>query len=104
MRPGPTNDSPAARSWDEPASRGERWRAIAYLASSSLVVTLVVLAIVFDQFAATGVLLVSFLSFFMEARVAREVRSYLQSREDAELHSRAGHSSLTHAIPTENER
>ncbi|WP_194397561.1 DUF3817 domain-containing protein [Microbacterium atlanticum] len=48
--------------------------------------------------------IVPLLSFFMEARVAREVRSYLQSREDAELHSRAGHSSLTHAIPTENKR
>jgi predicted PurR-regulated permease PerM len=70
VRPGPTNDSPAARSWDEPASRGERWRAIAYLASTSLVVTLVVLAIVFDQFAATGVLLVSFLSFFMAYLIA----------------------------------
>ncbi|QKJ20204.1 DUF3817 domain-containing protein [Microbacterium hominis] len=44
------------------------------------------------------------LSFFMESRVAREVRAYLQRREDAELHTRAEHSSLTHAIPTENKR
>ena len=50
----------------------------------------------------TGV--VPFLSFFMEARVAREVRSYLASREDAELHTGAEHSTLTHAIPTENQR
>ncbi|MDY0910429.1 DUF3817 domain-containing protein [Microbacterium sp. CFBP9034] len=48
--------------------------------------------------------IVPFLSFFMEARVAREVKHYLQEREDAELHSRAEHSSLTHAIPTENKR
>ena len=48
--------------------------------------------------------IIPLLSFFMEARVAREVRSYLRQREDAELHSQAGHSSLTHAIPTENQR
>lgn len=44
------------------------------------------------------------LSFFMEARVAREVRTYLAEREGAELHSGAEHSTLTHAIPTENLR
>ncbi|BDV29827.1 DUF3817 domain-containing protein [Microbacterium terricola] len=43
-------------------------------------------------------------SFFLEVRTARDVRAYLASREDAELHSRAEHSSLTHAIPTENKR
>ena len=48
--------------------------------------------------------IVPLLSFFMEARVAREVKTYLSEREDAELHSQAGHSSLTHAIPTENQR
>ena len=48
--------------------------------------------------------IVPFLSFFLEVRVAREVRAYLKSREDAELHSRAEHSSLTQAIPTENKR
>lgn len=47
---------------------------------------------------------VPLLSFFMEARVAREVRGYLRAREDADLHSRAERSSLTHAIPTENKR
>ncbi len=47
---------------------------------------------------------VPLLSFFMEARVAREVKDYLASREDEELHSRAVRSSLTHAIPTENKR
>ncbi len=48
--------------------------------------------------------IVPFLSFVMEARVARDVKSYLARREDAELHSRAEHSSLTQAIPTENKR
>ena len=48
--------------------------------------------------------IVPFLSFFLEVRVAREVRAYLKTREDVELHSRAEHSSLTQAIPTENKR
>ncbi|WP_137844251.1 DUF3817 domain-containing protein [Microbacterium sp. 2FI] len=48
--------------------------------------------------------IVPLLSFFMEAVVARDVKGYLKAREDAELHSRAEHSSLTHAIPTENKR
>ena len=48
--------------------------------------------------------IVPLLSFFMEARVAREVRTYLAQREDAELHASAEHSSLTHAIPTEDKR
>jgi len=47
---------------------------------------------------------VPLLSFFMEARVGREVTAYLKTREDAELHSQAEHSSLTHQIPTENTR
>lgn len=48
--------------------------------------------------------IIPLLSFFMEAVVARDVKSYLTAREEAELHSRAEHSSLTHAIPTENKR
>ena len=48
--------------------------------------------------------IVPLLSFFLEVRVARDVRAYLKTREDAELHSRAEHSSLTQAIPTENQR
>lgn len=44
------------------------------------------------------------LSFFMEARVAREVKVYLRTREEGELHSAAEHSTLTHVIPTENQR
>ena len=42
--------------------------------------------------------------FFMEARVARDVKQYLTEREQAELHSGAEQSTLTHAIPTENKR
>lgn len=48
--------------------------------------------------------IIPLLSFFMEARVGREVKAYLRAREDAELHSGAEHSTLTHAIPTENQR
>ena len=48
--------------------------------------------------------IVPLLSFFMEARVGREVKAYLKQREDAELHSSAEHSTLTHVIPTENQR
>jgi predicted PurR-regulated permease PerM len=49
----------------EPATTRERWRARIYLATTAAVAILLVLAVVFDQFAATGVLLVAFLSFFM---------------------------------------
>jgi predicted PurR-regulated permease PerM len=52
-------------SWGEPANRRERWRAGVYLLFTGASALLVVLAIVFDQFAATGVLLVAFLSFFL---------------------------------------
>src|SRR6478735_6983643 len=48
--------------------------------------------------------IVPLLSFFMEAKVGREVKAYLKQREDAELHSSAEHSTLTHVIPTENQR
>lgn len=48
--------------------------------------------------------IIPFLSFFLEVRVAREVRAYLKTREDVELHSRPEHSSLTQAVPAENER
>ena len=65
-----TSDSRNDVAWQQPASPAERWRAVAYLASTTLVVTLVVLSIVFDQFAATGVLLVAFLSFFLAYLIA----------------------------------
>src|SRR5688500_16800946 len=51
--------------WQQPASSRERWTAGAYIGSLSLIVALVVLAIAFDQFAATGVLLVAFLSVIL---------------------------------------
>ncbi len=51
--------------WDQPASTRERWTAGAYIGTIALIATLVVLAIVFDQFAATGVLLVAFLSIIL---------------------------------------
>ena len=51
--------------WDQPASRRERWTAGAYIGTIALIATLVVLAIVFDQFAATGVLLVASLSIIL---------------------------------------
>jgi len=56
--------------WGEPASARERWAAGAYIASTTLVITVVVLAVVFDQFAATGVLLVAFLSFILTYLIA----------------------------------
>ena len=46
--------------------------------------------------------IVPLLSFFLEVRVAREVRAYLKTREESD--PRAEHSSLTQATPTENKR
>jgi predicted PurR-regulated permease PerM len=46
-----------------PATRRERWRAVIYIVTTAVLAALVVLAVVFDQFAATGVLLIVFLSF-----------------------------------------
>ena len=52
--------------------------------------------------------IVPLLSFFMEARVGREVKTYLAQREadDAsganQTHALAGHSSLTQTVPTQN--
>jgi hypothetical protein len=48
--------------------------------------------------------IIPLLSFFMEARVGREVKSYLREREDAVLATGAAPSTLTDAIPTENQR
>ena len=66
----PTPDTRNDLPWGEPASARERWSAGAYIASTTLVITLVVLAVVFDQFAATGVLLVAFLSFILVYLIA----------------------------------
>lgn len=57
------NDTRHDTPWAEPVSDRERWGAVASLGMAVLLATLVVLAIVFDHFAATGVLLVAFLSF-----------------------------------------
>ena len=46
-------------------SSRERWRAVTYIASSVMVVALIVLAVAFDQLAATGVLVIVFLSFIL---------------------------------------
>ena len=48
--------------------------------------------------------IVPLLSFFMEARVGREVKTYLREREEAVLVTSAQPSTLTDAIPTENQR
>lgn len=56
--------------WGRPISARERWTAAAYIASTTLIVSLVVLAVVFDQFAATGVLLVVSLSFIVTYLIA----------------------------------
>jgi len=65
VRSRPANDTRHDSPWAEPVSTVERWRAAASLASAALLLTLVVLAIAFDHFAATGVLLVAFLSFIV---------------------------------------
>jgi predicted PurR-regulated permease PerM len=57
----------------EPMSPRERRRAVTYIATVALLVTLVVLAVVFDQFAATGVFLVVFLSFVLAYLIAPAV-------------------------------
>ncbi len=54
----------------EPTTPRDRWRAAIYITTTSTLVALVVLAVVFDQFAATGVLLVVFLSFFLAYLIA----------------------------------
>lgn len=70
MRERPASDTGIDLPWGTPTSPRERWSAAGYLASSALVTTLVVLAVVFDQFAATGVLLVAFLSFVLAYLIA----------------------------------
>ncbi len=57
----------------EPMSPRERRRAGTYIATVALLVALVVLAVVFDQFAATGVFLIVFLSFVLAYLIAPAV-------------------------------
>ncbi len=54
----------------EPLGRRERRRAVIYLSTTTGLISLVVLAVVFDQFAATGVLIVVFLSFVLAYLIA----------------------------------
>ena len=54
-----------AEAFGEPASRRERWRAALSITVVGVLIMLVVLAVAFDQLAATGVLLVLFLSFVL---------------------------------------
>jgi len=54
----------------EPATVRERWRAAIYIGSTVALVILIVLAVVFEQFAATGVLLIVFLSFVLTYLIA----------------------------------
>ncbi|MGH9346383.1 MAG: AI-2E family transporter [Vicinamibacterales bacterium] len=63
MREWPRSDPLSELPSGEPASPRERWQAAIYLLSALTLTTLVVLAVVFEQFAATGVLLVVLLSF-----------------------------------------
>jgi predicted PurR-regulated permease PerM len=69
FRNDPLNELPTG----QPASRREQWHAAVYLVSTVTLVTLVLLAVVFDQFAATGVLLVVFLSFVLTYLIAPAV-------------------------------
>lgn len=68
-----SSDSQTISSWGAPTEPGERWRAIVYLATTALLALVVILAIVFDQVAATGVLLVAFLSFVLAYLIAPAV-------------------------------
>lgn len=56
---------PTVELFGQPASRRERWRAVTSVTVVGTLVTLVVLAVAFEQLAATGVLLVLFLSFVL---------------------------------------
>lgn len=73
MYPAPSVDPLSELPSGEPASRRERWRAAVYIVTTLLVACLVVLAVVFDQFAATGVLLIVFLSFVATYLIAPAV-------------------------------
>jgi predicted PurR-regulated permease PerM len=70
VRERPSPDAESSLPWGGPASSRERWSAAGYIVSTSVVTTLVVLAVVFDQFAATGVLLIAFLSFILAYLIA----------------------------------
>jgi predicted PurR-regulated permease PerM len=66
-------DPPTDITSEDPPSRRERWQAAIYIIVTSTLALLVVMAVVFDQFAATGVLLVVFLSFVVTYLIAPAV-------------------------------
>lgn len=69
--PGSPHESPESELPSEaPISSRDRWRAVVYLSTTGSLATLVLLAVVFDQFAAMGVLLVVFLSFVLAYLIA----------------------------------
>jgi predicted PurR-regulated permease PerM len=70
VRHAPTQDAAGDLPWGKPTSPRERRRAAAYLGTAGLILSLVVLAVVFDQLAATGVLIVAFLSFVLTYLIA----------------------------------
>jgi predicted PurR-regulated permease PerM len=72
----------------EPASRRERWRAAIYITVTSTAAILVVMAVVFDQFAATGVFLVVFLSFVVTYLIAPAVERLRHAARKGRPHSR----------------
>lgn len=65
----PLSDLPSG----EPASRRERRNAALYIFTTVTMIVLIVLAVVFDQLAATGVLLIGFLSFILTYLIAPAV-------------------------------
>lgn len=65
-----TTDSLGELPSAEPISPRERRRAFTYIATVALIVTVVVLAVVFKQLAATGVFLIVFLSFVLAYLIA----------------------------------
>jgi len=66
LRTDPLSELPSG----EPATVRERWRAALYILSTVALSTLVILAVVFEQLAATGVLLIAFLSFVFTYLIA----------------------------------
>jgi predicted PurR-regulated permease PerM len=69
--PGSPHESPESELPPSvPVSPRDRWRAAVYLFTTGSLTTLVLLAVVFDQFAAMGVLLVVFLSFVLAYLIA----------------------------------
>jgi predicted PurR-regulated permease PerM len=75
VRPAADRDPLSELPSGAPASRRDRWRAALYITTTAVLVCLVVLAVVFEQLAATGVLLVVFLSFVLAYLIAPAVEA-----------------------------